>query len=153
MWNDRDFWQRRRYHQDPIEILAKAGAQAIVNLSASPFTVGKQILREQMLGHIARKYGLPLAYVNQVGGNDDLIFDGRSGVWDAQGRLFARAKGFREDVVVADLAQRRGHGGRGRFRSRSRSVERAGAGRARLRPENAVRARCCWGFPAASIRR
>jgi len=105
VWNDRDFWQRRRYHQDPMEILAQAGAQAIVNLSASPFTVGKQLLREQMLGHIARKHGLPLAYVNQVGGNDDLIFDGRSGLWDAQGGLGARAKGFRDDVVVADLAR------------------------------------------------
>jgi NAD+ synthase/NAD+ synthase (glutamine-hydrolysing) len=105
VWNDRDFWQRRRYHQDPIETLAQAGAQAIVNLSASPFTVGKQILREQMLGHIAQKYGLPLAYVNQAGGNDDLIFDGRSGVWNAQGGLFVRAGGFREDVVVADLAR------------------------------------------------
>ncbi len=51
VWNDRDFWKRRRYHVDPIEALAKAGAQAIVNLSASPFTVGKQILREEMLGH------------------------------------------------------------------------------------------------------
>ena len=78
VWNDRDFWKRRRYHQDPIEALAKAGAQAIVNLSASPFTVGKQVLREEMLGHMARKYGLPVAIVNQVGANDDLIFDGRS---------------------------------------------------------------------------
>jgi NAD+ synthase/NAD+ synthase (glutamine-hydrolysing) len=108
VWNDRDFWQRRRYHQDPMEILAQAGAQAIVNLSASPFTVGKQLLRERMLGHIARKHGLPLAYVNQVGGNDDLIFDGRSGVWNAQGGLFARAQGFRDDVVVADLARSAG---------------------------------------------
>ena len=104
VWNDRDFWQRRRYHQDPIEVLTQAGAQAIVNLSASPFTVGKQLLREQMLGHLARKHGLPLVFVNQVGGNDDLIFDGRSGAFDAQGRLFARAKGFEEDVVVVDLA-------------------------------------------------
>ena len=104
VWNDRDFWKRRRYHQDPIEVLTRAGAQAIVNLSASPFTVGKQLLREQMLGHLARKHGLPLVFVNQVGGNDDLIFDGRSGAFDAQGRLFARAKGFREDVLVVDLA-------------------------------------------------
>jgi NAD+ synthase/NAD+ synthase (glutamine-hydrolysing) len=104
VWNDRDFWKRRRYHQDPIEVLAQAGAQAIVNLSASPFTVGKQLLREQMLGHLARKHGLPLAFVNQVGGNDDLIFDGRSGAFDARGRLFARAKGFEEDVLVVDLA-------------------------------------------------
>src|SRR5207247_2324001 len=60
VWNDRDFWQRRRYHQDPIEALAHAGAEAIINLSASPFVVGKQQLREEMLGHMARKYGLPV---------------------------------------------------------------------------------------------
>ena len=103
VWNDRDFWQRRRYHRDPIEVLAKAGAQAILNLSASPFTVGKQTLRENMLGQMARKYRVPLAIVNQVGGNDDLIFDGRSSAFDAQGRLFARAKGFEEDLVIMDL--------------------------------------------------
>jgi NAD+ synthase/NAD+ synthase (glutamine-hydrolysing) len=104
VWNDRDFWNRRRYHQDPIEKLAEAGAQAIVNLSASPFTVGKELLRERMLGHTAGKYGIPLAVVYQVGGNDDLIFDGRSSAFDAQGRLFARAKGFEPDLVIADLA-------------------------------------------------
>ena len=108
VWNDRDFWKRRRYHEDPIEAMAKAGAQAIVNLSASPFTVGKQILREEMLGHMARKYGLPVAIANQVGANDDLIFDGRSGVFDAQGKLFARAKGFEEDVLTVDLLAGRG---------------------------------------------
>ena len=103
VWNDRDFWKRRRYHQDPIEELAEAGAQAIINLSASPFTVGKQLLREQMLGHMARKYGLPVAIINQVGANDDLIFDGRSGAFDAEGRMFARAKGFEEDLILVDL--------------------------------------------------
>ena len=103
VWNDRDFWKRRRYHQDPIEALAQAGAQSIVNLSASPFYVGKQILREQMLGHMARKYGLPMAIVNQVGANDDLIFDGRSAAFDAEGRLIARAKGFAEDLLLVDL--------------------------------------------------
>jgi len=103
VWNDRDFWKRRRYHQDPIEVLANAGAQAILNLSASPFTVGKQALREEMLSHMAQKYGLPLAIVNQVGGNDDLLFDGHSAAFDADGRLFARAKGFEEDLVVVDL--------------------------------------------------
>lgn len=104
VWNDRDFWQRRRYHHDPIEVLARAGAQAIVNLSASPFTAGKQILRERMMGQMAAKYGLPLVWVNQVGGNDDLIFDGRSGAFDRHGRAFARARGFEPDLVVADLA-------------------------------------------------
>ena len=103
-WNDRDFWKRRRYHQDPIEVLARSGAEAVVNLSASPFTAGKQMLREKMLGHMAHKYGLPIAIVNQVGGNDELIFDGRSAAFDGAGRLFARAKGFEEDVLVVDLA-------------------------------------------------
>jgi NAD+ synthase (glutamine-hydrolysing) len=108
VWNDRDFWKRRRYHQDPIEALTQAGAQAILNLSASPFTASKQELREKMLGHMARKYGVPVAIVNQVGANDDLIFDGRSGAYDEDGRLFARAKGFEEDVLIIDLTARSG---------------------------------------------
>jgi NAD+ synthase/NAD+ synthase (glutamine-hydrolysing) len=103
VWNDRDFWQRRRYERDPIEALASAGAQAILNLSASPFWVGKQLLRQEMLSHMARRHGLPLVAVNQVGGNDDLLFDGRSCAFDATGRLFARARGFDEDLIVVDL--------------------------------------------------
>jgi len=108
VWNDRDFWQRRRYHHDPIEVLAGKGAQAIVNLSASPFTAGKQQLRERMLGQMAAKYRLPVAIINQVGGNDDLIFDGRSGAFDGTGRLMARARGFVEDLLIVDLAQNAG---------------------------------------------
>jgi NAD+ synthase (glutamine-hydrolysing) len=104
VWNDRDFWHRRRYHQDPIEKLTQHGAQAILNLSASPFTVGKQLLRESMLEQMAAKYKIPVVIINQVGANDDLIFDGRSGAYNADGRLFARAKGFEEDVTVVDLA-------------------------------------------------
>jgi len=104
VWNDRNFWERPRYHRDPIEVLAGGGAQAILNLSASPFTAGKQAFRERMLGHLAQKHGLPLAYVNQVGGDDDLIFDGRSCAFDAHGKLIGRAAGFREDMVVVDLA-------------------------------------------------
>jgi NAD+ synthase/NAD+ synthase (glutamine-hydrolysing) len=104
VWNDRNFWQRRRYHRDPIELLAESGAQAVLNLSASPFTIGKQIVRERMLSHIARRHRLPLAVVNQTGGNDDLIFDGRSCAFDADGRLFARSKGFEEDLQTVDLA-------------------------------------------------
>jgi NAD+ synthase (glutamine-hydrolysing) len=103
VWNDRDFWQRRRYHEDPVEALAQAGVDAILNLSASPFTAGKQPMREEMLGHMARRHRVPLAYVNQVGGNDDLIFDGRSCAFDAEGRMFARAKGFEEDILMLDL--------------------------------------------------
>src|SRR5690349_749983 len=102
-WNDRDFWQRPRYHQDPVTSLAEAGAEIILNLSASPFTVGKQLLREKMLGHSARRHGIPVVYVNQAGGNDDLIFDGRSCAFDAKGRLIARGKPFADDIVMVDL--------------------------------------------------
>jgi NAD+ synthase (glutamine-hydrolysing) len=103
IWNDRNFWSRRRYRQDPVEALAAAGAQVIVNLSASPFTAGKQKLREDMLGHMARRHGVPVLFANQVGGDDDLIFDGRSCAFDAAGHLFARARGFTEDVIMVDL--------------------------------------------------
>jgi NAD+ synthase (glutamine-hydrolysing) len=103
IWNDRDFWKRRRYHTDPIEELVKAGARAVINLSASPFTVEKQAHREAMLSSIAQKYEVPILYVNQVGGNDELIFDGRSSFFNGGGRLVARARGFEEDLMVADL--------------------------------------------------
>ncbi|HEX8872139.1 MAG TPA: nitrilase-related carbon-nitrogen hydrolase, partial [Candidatus Acidoferrum sp.] len=103
VWNDRDFWQRRRYRQDPVELLVASGAEMVLNLSASPFTVGKQLVRERMLAHLSKRHGLPLVSVNQAGGNDDLIFDGRSCAFDAQGRLFARARGFAEDILVVDI--------------------------------------------------
>jgi NAD+ synthase/NAD+ synthase (glutamine-hydrolysing) len=83
--------------------LAHAGVEAILNLSASPFTAGKQPMREEMLGHMALRHGIPLAYVNQAGANDDLIFDGRSCAFDGEGRMFARAKGFAEDILGFDL--------------------------------------------------
>lgn len=108
VWNDRDFWQRPRYHRDPMLNLIDAGAGLILNLSASPFSVGKQLFREKMLSHMAVKYRRPLIYVNQVGGNDDLVFDGRSCAYDADGSLIARARGFEEDLIVVDLDTRTG---------------------------------------------
>lgn len=104
IWNDKDFWRTRRYASDPVEPLVEQGLDAILNLSASPFTLGKQAKRERMLASVASKYGLPVLYCNQVGGNDDLVFDGRSMALDASGRLVARAPGFEEDVLVVDLA-------------------------------------------------
>ena len=103
IWNDRDFWKRRRYHHDPVEELAAAGARIIVNLSASPFSAGKHQRREQMLSSMARKHRVPIAYVNQFGGNDDLIFDGRSCAFDANGDPIARGRSFEADVVLCDL--------------------------------------------------
>jgi NAD+ synthase/NAD+ synthase (glutamine-hydrolysing) len=103
VWNDRDFWSRRRYHHDPIEELVEAGADAIVNLSASPFSVGKHQRREEMLGSLARKYRRPVVYVNQFGGNDDLVFDGRSCGFNAEGLPIARGRSFAGDIVVCDI--------------------------------------------------
>ena len=104
IWNDRDFWKRRRYHHDPVEELVRAGATAIVNLSASPFTVGKHHRREEMLSSMARKYRVPLVYVNQFGGNDDLVFDGRSCGFAADGSPIARGASFDADVVLCDVS-------------------------------------------------
>jgi NAD+ synthase/NAD+ synthase (glutamine-hydrolysing) len=103
IWNDRDYWKRRRYHHDPIEELVRAGADLVINLSASPFTAGKHRRREQMLSSMAEKHRVPVAYVNQFGGNDDLVFDGRSGIFDAGGAPIARGRSFEPDVVVCDV--------------------------------------------------
>src|SRR5947208_14837856 len=102
IWNDRDYWKRRRYHHDPIVELARAGADSIVNLSASPFTAGQHARREEMLGAMARRHHVPIAYVNQYGGNDDLVFDGRSCAFDVTGAPIARGRSFERDVVTCD---------------------------------------------------
>jgi NAD+ synthase/NAD+ synthase (glutamine-hydrolysing) len=103
IWNDRDYWKRRRYHHDPIEELVRAGADVVINLSASPFTAGKQRRREAMLSSMAKKYRVPVAYVNQFGGNDDLVFDGRSGMFNRDGAPVARGRSFDADVVICDV--------------------------------------------------
>ncbi|MGZ4198680.1 MAG: nitrilase-related carbon-nitrogen hydrolase, partial [Thermoleophilia bacterium] len=113
VWNDRDFWSRQRYHIDPIDDLATAGVSCVVNMSASPFTIGKQRHREAMLAAIARKYGVPVIYVNQAGGADELVFDGRSCAFAAGGELMARAAAFAPDVLVVDLEQLAGRSGPG----------------------------------------
>jgi len=103
IWNDRDFWQRRRYHSDPIADLATAGATCVVNMAASPFSIGKQRHREDMIGATARKYGVPVLYVNQVGGADELVFDGRSCAFRGDGSVAARAAAFASDLLLVDL--------------------------------------------------
>jgi NAD+ synthase (glutamine-hydrolysing) len=103
VWNDRDFWKRRRYHHDPVEELIRAGAQAIINLSASPFSASKPRLREEMLGSMARRHAVPVVFVNQFGGNDDLVFDGRSSAFNAAGAPIARGASFDADIVICDL--------------------------------------------------
>lgn len=102
LWNDEQFWGKRSYEINPIEELAKLGVDLIVNLSASPFTVGKQKLREAMLHHAATSYNMPILYANQVGGNDDLVFDGNSVAFNNAGKLVDHAKSFATDLIVVE---------------------------------------------------
>ncbi|BAW96809.1 NH(3)-dependent NAD(+) synthetase [[Synechococcus] sp. NIES-970] len=102
LWNDDSFWGKRQYDVNPLEQLAEAGVDLIVNLSASPYTVGKQRLREGMLHHGAQRYRLPILYANQVGGNDDLIFDGGSVAFDQEGQLIGRSPSFQESLLAVD---------------------------------------------------
>jgi len=101
-WNDKDIFSRRIYHLDPVSRLVEAGSELIINISASPFHVGKHNFRRHMLGEIAKKYRVPLVFVNQVGGNDSLLFDGLSTVFDQDGRIVGSAFDFQEDMIVYD---------------------------------------------------
>jgi NAD+ synthase (glutamine-hydrolysing) len=105
LWNDEEFWGKRTYDLNPIADLARLGVEFTINLSASPFTVGKQVVRETMLQHGAKRFNQAMIYANQVGGNDDLIFDGRSIVVNRQGEIVDRALAFEEDYRVMHYDQ------------------------------------------------
>jgi len=104
IWNDKDFWNRRLYPIDPVEELCCKGCDLVINLSASPYHYRKAALRGRMIGAQAAKHHKPVIYLNQIGGNDDLIFDGNSMFFDAQGRLVTRLAAFREDFALVDTA-------------------------------------------------
>jgi NAD+ synthase (glutamine-hydrolysing) len=101
-WNDEDIFKRRLYATDPVALVVKAGADLVINVSASPFYVGTREFRWNMFGSMARKYGVPLIFTNQVGGNDSVLFDGISTVFDKNGNIVARACDFDEDLMVFD---------------------------------------------------
>jgi NAD+ synthase (glutamine-hydrolysing) len=101
-WNDKQFWERRLYQRDPVEELAAAGAEVLVSINASPYHMGKRALRREVFAATARRFHLPVVYVNQVGGNDQLVFDGSSFAMDAEARLIASAASFSEDLVLVD---------------------------------------------------
>jgi len=105
LWNDEEFWGQRSYAINPIAELADLGVDLVVNLSASPYTVGKQQFRELMLKHSAVRFQQPVIYANQVGGNDDLIFDGRSFALNRQGEIICRMAGFATDSATVEFAQ------------------------------------------------
>lgn len=98
LWNDEEFFGKRSYSINPIAELSKLDVNLIVNLSASPYTFGKQRFREAMLKHSSTRFNKPIIYVNQVGGNDDLIFDGRSFALNQSGEIVSRACGFETDL-------------------------------------------------------
>jgi NAD+ synthase (glutamine-hydrolysing) len=101
-WNDKLFWPKRLYTVDPIEALIRAGGKAVLNISASPFWIGKRELRRDMLASIARQHKVPVAMVNQIGGNDSLVFDGSSIVLNAEGKVIAQGSSFEEDMIYFD---------------------------------------------------
>jgi NAD+ synthase/NAD+ synthase (glutamine-hydrolysing) len=101
-WNDKHFWPKRLYRVDPVEELLRAGGNFLLNISASPFYVGKRELRREMLAAIARQYRVPVVLVNQVGGNDSLVFDGSSLVLAPDGSIVVQAQSFEEDLVFVD---------------------------------------------------
>jgi NAD+ synthase (glutamine-hydrolysing) len=102
-WNDKQFWGTKRlYTVDPVESLIRAGGNFVLNISGSPFWIGKREFRRDMLASIARQHKVPVVLVNQVGGNDSLVFDGSSIVLNREGQIIAQGKSFEEDLVCFD---------------------------------------------------
>ena len=102
VWNDKTFWANPLYARDPVTELVAQGTSVLLNISSSPYTIDKRTLRLQMLRSLARHHRRPIVYVNQVGGDDSLIFDGASIAITPDGRIAAQAKAFEEDVVLFD---------------------------------------------------
>ncbi|GAC1703375.1 MAG: NAD+ synthase [Candidatus Acidiferrum sp.] len=107
-WNDKNFWTTRRYERDPIVEIVEQGTTVLLNISASPYTIDKRALRLKMLRSIAMNHHKPVVYVNQVGGNDSLVFDGVSMAITADGRIGAQALAFEEDLVFFDTVTGQG---------------------------------------------
>lgn len=108
VWNDKDVFDTRLYDIDPVEHLAENGMDLLINIAASPFHKGKVAFRDHMLSTIAAKHRTPVVFVNQVGGNDQLLFDGASTAFLSDGTVAARARDFREDLVVFDTQSGQG---------------------------------------------
>lgn len=118
IWNDKDFFVRRLYPLDPVECLIAQGAEIIINISASPYHLDKRETKWAILSGVARKYKVPVLHANQVGGNDSLLFDGLSAVFDSRGFMAACAGDFEEDLISYDTET-----GLGDFHAISQSTE------------------------------
>ena len=108
IWNDIDFFGKSTYSKDPVKEMIQKGADCIINISASPFHMGKGVLKRKMLQTLSQKYAVPFVYVNQVGGNDSIIFDGSSVVFDRTGNIVAQATDFEEDFITYDTKTNQG---------------------------------------------
>jgi len=105
IWNVGDFEGIQRYDTDPVSDLISKGVEILVNLSASPYTLHKRSVRKGIMEKLATQYGVPTIYCNQVGGNDDVLFDGASMVVDSRGNLVQMGKEFEEDLLVWESMQ------------------------------------------------
>ena len=102
-WGANIIWHGKIHHKDPVESMIRQGAEIIINISASPFTIGKQDERLKMLTSHAKKYNVPIIFVNQIGGNDDLVFDGNSLVINKKGVIVDKALSFEEDLLMVEF--------------------------------------------------
>jgi NAD+ synthase (glutamine-hydrolysing) len=107
-WNDKQFWDRPLYTRDPVEDLAHAGGELLLIINGSPYHSGKRELRREIFSAVARRHSRPLIYVNMVGGNDQLVFDGSSFAMDVHGKVIASACSFVEDLVMVDPSRSAG---------------------------------------------
>jgi NAD+ synthase/NAD+ synthase (glutamine-hydrolysing) len=107
-WNDKHFWTHQLYPRDPVDELMQRGGSMLISINASPFHLDKRPLRHEMFRALALRHNVPVVVVNQVGGNDQVVFDGSSFVMDAQGNVIASGASFREDLVIADTTSRQG---------------------------------------------
>lgn len=108
VWNDKDVFDNRLYAFDPVDRLAQGGMDLLINIAASPFHKGKIEFRDHMLSSIAAKHQVPVIFVNQVGGNDHILFDGASAAFDDRGSIAARGADFKEDMVIYDTSAQGG---------------------------------------------
>jgi NAD+ synthase (glutamine-hydrolysing) len=105
IWNDKQYWERRRYSRDPVEELATQGARMLISINASPYHMGKRAQRTEIFAATARHFRVPIVYVNQVGGNDQLLFDGTSFAMNPEGEVIACAASFAEGLVLVDTGE------------------------------------------------
>ena len=107
-WNDKHFWTHQLYPRDPVDELMQRGGSMLISINASPFHLGKRPLRHEMFRALALRHNVPVVVVNQVGGNDQVVFDGSSFVMDAAGHVIASGASFREDLIIADTTSHQG---------------------------------------------